>query len=175
MTRDTLYISTLPPSRSPISRRRPRLLSPEVRIIMFGFIDSGAPWAARRAAGWDGGGARGRRRRTWRYQGVCMKVSTRCDIGAALLFARRKSSREPSPRDRSAAAMTVSRELGPEGWVRREIKAGRPGPYRLSRARASNFRQAKGDFQECPSFDSPTLIYARLPNLRDTIRNNVNP
>lgn len=74
----TFRISTLPPFlEEPISRRRPRLLSPaEVRIIMFEFIDSGAPrWergggGAERGEG-ERGHARGcRRRRTWRYQGV---------------------------------------------------------------------------------------------------------
>lgn len=51
----------------PISRRRPRLLSPaEVRIIMFEFIDSGAPQSGREVRGWkeaklEGMGSRGER------------------------------------------------------------------------------------------------------------------
>jgi len=43
MTQDTRYILPFA-HEEPISRRRPWLLSPaEVRIIMFGFIDSGVP------------------------------------------------------------------------------------------------------------------------------------
>lgn len=59
-------------AEEPISRRRPRLLSPaEVRIIMFEFIDSGAPWEGGKRRGEERGHARGRRRRrTWRYQSV---------------------------------------------------------------------------------------------------------
>lgn len=72
VARDVPYIH---PSaiEEPISRRRPRLLPPaEVRIIVFEFIDSGAPRG--QVGGGQGevrGHARGRRRRrTWRYQGV---------------------------------------------------------------------------------------------------------
>jgi len=101
----------------PISRRRPRLLSPaEVRIIMFEFIDSGASWEG------EGKGAGTRKRPPEAYNlALSGRFVWKCLRGvisasAARLFARRKSSRDarPTPTD-----CDDDRESGSD----REIKA----------------------------------------------------